>query len=99
MPVEVIPLSEILEQTPKKIVEIERVVARDTDRVMTNLWIRDADYAENEAAVNDDPSIRGITKIDGYEDGTPHGVEWTQNIERIVDAYLEVGISRFFTDG
>lgn len=91
VPADALALSEALVEAPEMIVEIERVVAHDEDRVMPYFWIRGGDYATFEAAVADDPTVRNVTKLDEYEDGTLYRAEWTQNIESIVYAYLETG--------
>ena len=91
VPAETLALSHTLERTPEMIVQVERVVAHDEDRVMPYFWIRGGDYADFEAAVEDDPSTRNVTKLDEYEDGTLYRAEWTQDIESIVYAYLETG--------
>ncbi|WP_231188299.1 bacterio-opsin activator domain-containing protein [Haladaptatus sp. DYF46] len=93
VPSDTLALSETLEQTPEMTIEIERVVARGNDRVMPYFWIRGGDYGTFETAVKDDPSTQNITKLDDYENGTLYRAEWTQNIESIVYAYLEVGAS------
>lgn len=91
VPADTLALSETLEEVPEMIVEIERVVAHDDERVMPYFWVRGGDYTEFETAVKDDPTTRNITKLDEYEDGTLYRAEWTQNIEGIVYAYLETG--------
>lgn len=91
VPADALALSETLNETPEMIVEIERVVAHDDDRVMPYFWIRDGDYAAFETVVQDDPSVHNVTKLDEYEDGTLYRAEWTQDIETLVYAYLEIG--------
>lgn len=91
VPADALALSDTLEQTPEMTVEVERVVAHDNDRVMPYFWVRGGDYTEFEAAVDDDPSTQRVTKLDEYEDGTLYRAEWTQNIESIVYAYVEIG--------
>lgn len=90
-PAETLALSETLASTPGMIVEIERVVAHEDDRVMPYFWVRGGDYAAFEAAVTDDPSTRNVVKLDEYEKGTLYRAEWTRNVESLVYAYLETG--------
>lgn len=91
VPADSIALSETMEETPEVIIDIERVVAHNEDRVMPYFWIRGGDYAEFETAVKDDPTTQNVTKLDEYEEGTLYRAEWTQNIESLVYAYLEIG--------
>lgn len=91
VPADTLALSHTLEATPEMIVQIERVVAHDDDRVMPYFWIRGGDYADFETAVKDDPSTQNVTKLDEYDDATLYRAEWTQDIESIVYAYLETG--------
>ncbi|MFC4549084.1 bacterio-opsin activator domain-containing protein [Halorussus sp. GCM10023401] len=91
VPADTLALSETLTATPEMIVEIERVVAHDENRVMPYFWVRGDDYTAFETAVNDDPTVQNVTKLDEYEDGILYRAEWTQNIESLVYAYLETG--------
>lgn len=91
VPTNALALSETLTEAPEMIVEIERVVAHDENRVMPYFWVRGGDYTTFETAVNDDPTVKNVTKLDEYEDGTLYRAEWTQNIESLVYAYLETG--------
>lgn len=91
VPSTALALSETLADTPGMIVEIERVVAHNDERVMPYFWIRGGDRTQFETAVTDDPTIQNVTKLDEYEDATLYRAEWTQNIESIVYAYLEAG--------
>lgn len=84
-------LSDTLKATPEMIVDIERVVAHNKDRVMPYFWIRGGDYTKFESTVSDDSSIQNVTKLDEYEDGILYRAEWTEDIESIVYAYLEIG--------
>lgn len=84
-------LSLTLEAAPEMIVETERVVAHSDDRIMPFFWIRGGDYEEFEDTAEDDPSVQEITLLDEYDDGNLYRAEWTQKIETIVYAYLDLG--------
>ena len=60
VPAETLALAETLDKTLEMIVEIERVVAHDDDRVMPYFWIRGGDYTAFETAVTDDPSVHNV---------------------------------------
>lgn len=91
VPSEEFALAATLEAAPEMIVEIERVVAHTDERIMPFFWIRDGDYEEFEATVGDDPSVRDVTPLDEFDDGHLYRAEWTQNIESLVYAYLDIG--------
>jgi len=91
VPADAFALSETLNVAPEMIIDIERVVAHDENRVMPYFWVRGGDHTAFETAVTDDPTVQNVTKLDEYEDGTLYRAEWTQNIESIVYAYLETG--------
>ncbi|SDJ99410.1 helix-turn-helix domain-containing protein [Natronorubrum texcoconense] len=80
-----------LTAAPQMIVEIERVVATMKDRVMPYFWVSGGDHAEFETAFHEDDSVRNIAAIDEVEGARLYRAEWTQNVESIVYAYVELG--------
>lgn len=84
-------LSHSLTATPEMIVEIERVVATLEDRIMPYFWITGGDLTEFENAFQKDKSVKNITAIDEIDGARLYRAEWTENIETIVYAYLEIG--------
>lgn len=84
-------LAATLAAAPEMIVDVERVVAHADERIMPFFWIREGDYDAFEAAVEDDPSVEGVTLLDEFEEAILYRAEWTQNIESLVYAYLDVG--------
>lgn len=84
-------LSHTLTAAPEMIVEIEQVVATMEDRLMPYFWITGGDLAEFENAFEEDKSIKNIAAIDEVEDARLYRAEWTENIETIVYAYVEIG--------
>ena len=76
---------------PDMIVEIERVVATMRDRLMPYFWVTGGDQSEFEDAFRADESVQNITKVDQVSKAILYRAEWTQNVETIVYAYVEIG--------
>ena len=84
-------LHQALTAAPDMVVEIERVVATMEDRVMPYFWVHGGDHQEFEDALRDDDSVKHIAVIDAVDDAKLYRAEWTQHIETIVYAYVEIG--------
>lgn len=91
VPADEFALSSTLEAAPEMIVDIERVVAHSDDSIMPFFWVRGGDYETFEDEVEGDPSVRHVKLLDEYDDGNLYRAEWTQKIESIVYAYLDLG--------
>lgn len=76
---------------PDMIVEIERVVATLHDRIMPYFWVSGGEQSEFEAAFRADDTVQNITEIDAVEGARLYRAEWTDNVESIVYAYVEIG--------
>lgn len=84
-------LHESLTAAPHMIVEIERVVATLKDRVMPYFWVSGGDQSEFEDAFRSDESVQNIIAVDEVDEGRLYRAEWTENVETIVYAYVEIG--------
>ncbi|MFC7007247.1 helix-turn-helix domain-containing protein [Halalkalicoccus salilacus] len=84
-------LYETLVAVPEMIVEIERVVAHESDRIMPLFWTRGDNHADFEDAAADDPSVEDITKLDETDDAVLYRAEWVENVETVAYAYTETG--------
>lgn len=84
-------LNNALTEAPHMIVEIEQVVATMEDRVMPYFWVTGGDHADFEAAFEHDESVTNVASIDDVDDARLYRAEWTQNVESIVYAYVELG--------
>ena len=80
-----------LTEAPEMIVEIERVVATFEDRVMPYFWVSGGDQADFEDAFRNDDSVHNITEVDKIDGARLYRAEWTENVESIVYAYVELG--------
>jgi len=84
-------LNHVLTAAPQMIVEIEQVVATMEDRVMPYFWVTGGDHEEFEEAFQDDKSVTNITVIDEVEEARLYRAEWTENVETLIYAYVELG--------
>ncbi|QLG63164.1 helix-turn-helix domain-containing protein [Halorarum salinum] len=84
-------LSHALTAAPHMVVEIERVVATMEARVMPYFWVTGGDHDEFEAAFHDDDSVTNVVAIDEVDDAKLYRAEWTENVQTIVYAYVEIG--------
>lgn len=73
------------------IVEIERVIAHEPDRLMPYLWTSNGDNQKFEAAAENDPSIEGLTKLDEHDGAVLYRANWVQGVEAVVHAYTKTG--------
>lgn len=84
-----IPTNEFaLEQTlmdcPETVIEIERVVADDPDRITPYVWARTDDFAALEAAFDDDPTVADLTMLSEMGEERSYQMTWTGMIDQIV---------------
>lgn len=84
-------LNHALTEAPHMIVEIEQVVATMEDKVMPYFWVSGGDHAEFEAAFEHDESVTNIATIDKVDEARLYRAEWTENVETIVYAYVDLG--------
>lgn len=84
-------LNHALTAAPHMVVEIEQVVATLEDQIMPYFWVSGGDYAEFEDAFSDDESVKNIASMDEVEEAKLYRGEWTENVETIVYAYMELG--------
>ncbi|GAB3672188.1 helix-turn-helix domain-containing protein [Halopiger thermotolerans] len=84
-------LNHALTEAPHMVVEIEQVVATMEDKVMPYFWVSGGDHDEFEAAFENDETVTNVAPIDEVDDARLYRAEWTQNVESIVYAYVELG--------
>lgn len=84
-------LNHALTTAPQMVVEIEQVVATMEDRLMPYFWVSGGDLAEFEEAFQDDESVKNTASIDEVEGAKLYRGEWTENVETVIYAYVELG--------
>jgi predicted DNA binding protein len=89
VPAEQFALYETLSTVPEMIVEVERVVAHSSDRIIPYFWTSGADYEQFETAANDDPTIEDLEKLYEVENAVLYRANWVQHVESVAYAYIE----------
>ncbi|SEH14483.1 hypothetical protein SAMN04487967_1623 [Natronorubrum sediminis] len=84
-------LHHTLTAAPEMVVEIERVVATMKDRIMPYFWVSGGTLSDFERALEEDESVKNITEVDVVEGAKLYRAEWTENIETVIYAYVEIG--------
>lgn len=77
-------LEETLIECPEAVIEIERVVADDPDRITPYVWAHTDDFAALEAAFDDDPTVADLTILSEMGDERSYQMTWTGMIDQIV---------------
>lgn len=84
-------LYETLCEVPEMIVEVERVVAHEPDRIMPYFWTSNGDNGGFEAAAKNDPSVDNLRKLDELDEAVLYRANWVQDVESVIYAYTETG--------
>jgi predicted DNA binding protein len=86
---EMFPLTATIQSVPDAVIEVERVVSMRTT-LTPYFWVSDCDLAAFERAVDEDPSIQNVRRLDTFEDAALFSGEWTEQTEAILFVYREV---------
>lgn len=84
IPTDEFALEETLIEYPEAVIEIERVVANDPDRITPYVWARTDDFAALEATFDDDPTVENLTMLSEMNDERSYQMTWAGTIDRIV---------------
>lgn len=90
VPADAFALYETLPKVPNAVVEIERMVATE-DHLAPYFWLSGCDPAELEVAVEADPSIENVDRIDGFDGAWLYRADWTEKVDIIVYAHTTSG--------
>lgn len=82
-------LEETLAKCPEAVIEIERVVADDPDRITPYVWAHADDFEALEAAFDDDPTVTDLTILSEMGDERSYQMTWTGMIDQIVPLLTE----------
>ncbi|QFU84756.1 helix-turn-helix domain-containing protein [Natronorubrum aibiense] len=90
VPTDAFALHYTLEQIQEITIETERVVA--TEVGLTNyFWVSGCNLDEFETVSEKDPSIQNLRRLDEFDRATLFRAEWTEQVDAIIFAYLEIG--------
>lgn len=82
-----------LEQTLREFsaleIEAERIAAHSTAWTMPCLWAANADFDAVDEALRTDPTVNQIKAREEFADEKYYQVEWTDDVEARIDAYLD----------
>lgn len=84
-------LGRALEEGLDVTVEIERIVADTTNRVTPFFWAAGDDIEEFNDALQTDPTVEDVRRLDDSEEGRFYRAEWNENAEPLVYALDDVG--------
>lgn len=77
-------LEATLTECPEAVIEIERVIADDPDRITPYVWVHTDDFAALEAAFDDDPTVEELTLLSEMGEERSYQMTWTGMIDQIV---------------
>lgn len=77
-------LEETLAELPDTVIEIERVVADDPDRITPYVWTHTDDFERLESAFDDDPTVEDWTILSEMGEEHSYQMTWAGPIDRIV---------------
>lgn len=80
--------AETLDAVPEAVIEIERVAANEAV-VTPYFWVSDVSLTAFEAAVDDDPTIRNLQRIDRIDGVGLYRAEWVDAVESLAHSLLE----------
>lgn len=91
VPADEFALYQTLCEIPEIVVEVERVVAHDEGHLVPYFWTSGENYTEFEQRAEDDPSIKGITKLDEVKGATLYRAEWVDDVETVAYTMTNTG--------
>lgn len=81
-------LERTFEEVPDAKIEIERLATHSREWVMPFLWLTGADLEAAESALERDPSIEELTRIDVEDDVAYFNVTWSEDVQALVDQVI-----------
>ncbi|MDS0475456.1 helix-turn-helix domain-containing protein [Natrinema sp. 1APR25-10V2] len=84
-------LEETFERIPHLEVEAERIAAHSTEWTMPCMWATRAEQQRITEVFKEDPSVDDIVDATAFDDECFYQVEWSDDVETRIDAYLDTG--------
>jgi predicted DNA binding protein len=84
-------LETTLREVPEMIVEVERVVAHESDWIVPYLWTTGETYDEFERAAATDRTITDLVKVTDVEDAALYRVGWVVDVETVAYGIPQTG--------
>lgn len=89
VPTEEFALHNTLAALPNVDLEIERVVADDSDRITPYVWARADDYTALEAAFDDDPTVEEVIPLSETDEEHSYQMTWLGSIDQLVPLLID----------
>ena len=91
VPSEAFLLADAMEEVPEMVVELQKVVAHSSEKLVPYLWVHHGDKEEFDAAIRRDSTLEDVVLLDEFERGSSYRGTWTENAEGIAYSYIEAG--------
>ena len=82
-------LRETIEALEDITFRLERVIARDPDRIMPFMWVSGADQDRFEAVLDEDSSVQSFELVTDLGNKWLYGMNWIDRIETLVRTVVE----------
>ncbi|WP_336365220.1 helix-turn-helix domain-containing protein [Halalkalicoccus salilacus] len=92
-------LEETLDTHPEAHIEIERVVADNSDHITPYIWVGTDDFNAFEAALEDDPTVEEVDMFSDTGEERSYQMTWTGPIDFIVQVLTEYSGTITHADG
>lgn len=89
LPTEAFALTHTFRESPKTVIEIERLATHSREWVMPFLWATDDEPEPLGTVLEDDPSVTEVTTIDRTADVGLYNVRWSEDVMAVVDAIVD----------
>lgn len=99
VPADEFALSETLPTVPEMEIEVERVAAHESDRVLPFFWAAGDDYDRFEAALDADPTVENVRCLSELEEGNFYQMDWIDRIDFLVDSITGKGATLLSAHG
>ena len=91
VPSESFLLGNTLQEVPKMVIELQRVVAHSDEKLVPYFWVQHGDKEKFDTVVREDPTLNEIVLLDDFEGGRSYRGTWTKNARGIAYAYIKAG--------
>lgn len=82
-------LEQTFQEFPTLEMEAERIAAHSTSWTMPCIWAANADFDAVDEALETDPTVNQIKAQDEFGDEKYYQIEWADDVEARIDAYLD----------
>ena len=84
-------LADTLSEVPEMVVELQKVVAHSSGKLVPFFWVHHGDKETFDSAIRRDSTLDDVVLLDEFERGTSYRGTWTRNAEGVAYGYIEAG--------